>query len=87
MIEALQNKSGESLSLKTRANLFKKFSESLNLKTSAKLKKEWANPSVQPPSYHLMVALKYFGWVFLPDVTITWERGGELGIEHHFAKQ
>ena len=36
-----------------------KRAEPVNLKTSAKLKKEWAKPSVQPPSYHLLVALKY----------------------------
>ena len=32
----------------------------VNLKTSAKVKKKWATPSVQPPSYHLQVELKYW---------------------------
>ena len=46
----------------------KKRAKPVNLKTRAKLQKERANPPVQPPSYHLWVALKYLGWIFVVDV-------------------
>ena len=56
---------GEALCEKKRAKPF-------NLKTRAKLQKERANPPVQPPSYHLWVALKLEGgWAILVRVPFT----------------
>ena len=53
----------------------KKRAKPVNLKTRAKLQKERAKTPVQPPSYHLLVALKYLRWVFVLDVTNSRGRG------------
>jgi hypothetical protein len=56
--------------MKGEALCQKKRVKPVNHGTRAKLnKRSRASPSVQPPSYHLQVALKYLRWVFVLDVT------------------